>query len=80
MTRSKTMTGLVISLGVIGFLPAVIALLRGKIVVAIICGLVVLMATPLWAIMPPIAVILWFVALFVGGLAGRRKVVVIEKR
>jgi hypothetical protein len=63
----------------VGFLPAVVALLRGKIGVAAVCGLVVLMATPLLFIFPPIAIVLWFVALFIGGLVGRPKTIVIVK-
>jgi hypothetical protein len=73
-------TAFVLALVLIGFLPAVVALLRGKMIVAVVCGLVVLMATPVLFIMPPIAVIIWFVALFIGGLAGRRKIIVVKER
>jgi hypothetical protein len=73
------MTAFVLALVVIGcLLPAAVALLRGKIVIAVVCGLVVLIATPVLFIMPPIAVIIWFVALFIGGLAGRRRVIVVH--
>jgi hypothetical protein len=74
------MTAFVFVLIMVGFLPAVVALVRGKIGVAIVCGLVVLMAVPLLFFMPPIAVILWFVALFIGGLAGRPKVIIVKQK
>jgi hypothetical protein len=61
----------------LGFLPSVVALLRGKLGLALFVGVVVVISIPLLAL-GGIGIVVWIVALFVGGLAGRKQVIVIQ--
>ena len=61
------------------FLPVLIAVLRGRLLVAVVAFLIVLVSI-VALIHPLVGMALWLVALCVGSFAGSPKVIVIERQ
>ena len=79
MTVSSLFAGAGILLLVLMFLPVVIAILRGRMLVAFVALIMVVLS--IFALIHPlVGVAIWLVALCVGAFAGGRKVVVVERR
>jgi hypothetical protein len=60
------------------FLPVLIALLRGRLLVAFVVFVMVLVSIVAIAF-PVLAIVIWLAALCIGAFAGQKKVIVIER-
>lgn len=79
MTVSSLFAGAGIALLVLMFLPVLIAILRGRLLVAFVAFIIVVVS--IFALIHPfVGIVIWIVALCVGAFAGGRKVVVVERR
>ncbi|MGA2041969.1 MAG: hypothetical protein ABSG83_01220 [Roseiarcus sp.] len=61
------------------FLPVLIAVLRGRWLVALV-ALVMVLVSIVGLIHPPFGVAVWLIALCVGAFAGRPRVIVVARR
>ena len=79
MTLSSLFAGAGIVLLILMFLPVLIAVLRGRVLVAFV-ALIMVVVSIFALIHPLVGVVIWLAALCVGAFAGGRKVVIVERR
>lgn len=75
----STFAGLGLGVLAFMFLPVLIALLRGRILVAFVVFIFVIASIPA-LVFPFVGIAIWLVALCISAFAGSRKVIVVERR
>jgi hypothetical protein len=72
------MTAFIWTCVALAFLPPILGLMRGRFIAAFVAGIFVLVSIPA-AVFPPLAIVIWLVALCIGAFVGRKRAVIVVR-